>query len=361
MEFSQIEKAKRKAQVYALVMWNDYTLEDAIQMAKSMPYASLDKITHVDSMIEHISVEIMNNMGVFIGGNEKEKSDTIIRILNNVHDKWVSENAEQYSIGQKYKLDSLICRHLPFALQGKLFSHEVGFAKPFFDMVGVYVGEVKDSSEVVPSNAIYNAYNRFVEKYIADNHIYNDSLTSHIRTVISTYDALKGNGNFQNERRDYMYSRLENISAFVEKWNEYAFGNVGNIEMKQVVDGLKFIVENKDRNWQYIKNGLKDIGCNFSLKDYEKVHEICSEGSNLDLPPSRRLFAKIFAPTNLEKGVNIIANILNSEQYFIDKKYELLGQNYDSSIYDLVREVTHDNNYTKENIEKKDNRYDYNE
>ena len=38
-----------------------------------------------------------------------------------------------------------------------------------------------------------------------------------------------------------------------------------------------------------------------------------------------------------------------------------MGQNYDSSIYDLVREVTHDNNYTKENIEKKDNRYGYNE
>ena len=111
------------------------------------------------------------------------------------------------------------------------------------------------------------------------------------------------------------------------------------ITMPVVIEGLKFIAENQTLSQEELAQGLIDIGCNFTFEEIEQQL------------PKEVGFASV-ARGSITMGATIIANVRDS--YFGHSYcYErFIAADRECSIYQFIRHITGDENYTKENIEK---------
>ena len=115
----------------------------------------------------------------------------------------------------------------------------------------------------------------------------------------------------------------------------------------KVLYGLKFIAENQALSDEEIKNGLLDLGCDFTFEDINNVfqHEFA-------LVPGMN-------HGNLASGASVIANVKEGgvSRTFINEVF--LSTDNNTSIYHFIRLVTGDNSYTKENIDVLDSNVKY--
>ena len=106
-----------------------------------------------------------------------------------------------------------------------------------------------------------------------------------------------------------------------------------------IVNGLKFIAEHPSLDQHELVQGLLDLGYNFYTTD---INNVFSKADANEMPL-------------LFNGAKIIAEIRDSERVRnLYAKRFLIEDTY-SSIFQLIRSITHDESYTKENLEKLSN------
>lgn len=116
------------------------------------------------------------------------------------------------------------------------------------------------------------------------------------------------------------------------------------ITMPVVIEGLKFIAENRDLNQEDLINGLLDLGCNFTFEDMEKTFS------------KKVLLTSGMRDGDLSCGASIILNARDDSfgrsyvnEQFLDVDFH--DDVYDDSVYHFIRLVTGNKDYTKENID----------
>ena len=119
---------------------------------------------------------------------EEQLCDAIIKVVAEIHDKWVVENAHKYgSDNDNYK-------HLPTALIGlEEFNKDLMFVAPFLKNMGYSVGNMteKENGVFVSSSYIADAYQRYVEQYKEKHNIASEQdLIDHLKNITNTYESL---------------------------------------------------------------------------------------------------------------------------------------------------------------------------
>lgn len=235
---------ERTAHLYALMAWNDsYTREQAEDIAYTKGYEELNSITWAETSIQAAIKGIKENLlkdkilpekidwsKIKIESNE-EVFDSIIKILEVIHDKWVVENAKKYNRGTEEKSNKNLFQHLPTALIGiDELAKDLMFLAPILKEMGVNTGEMDLSSygTFKPNEEVINAYNRYIQKYKEENKISSiEELDLHIKDcVYGAYKALKPISDVGKERLKFMRDRIELLSNTVMKKNQAEFGKL---------------------------------------------------------------------------------------------------------------------------------------
>ena len=111
------------------------------------------------------------------------------------------------------------------------------------------------------------------------------------------------------------------------------------ITMPLVIKGLKFIAENQTLSQEELIKGLLDLGCNFNYEDQKKQ---C---------PYNYYDDDIIKKGELSWGASVIINVRDSEDGRARCQEIFLNKDSENSIYNYIRVVTGDQNYTKENLD----------
>ena len=117
---------------------------------------------------------------------------------------------------------------------------------------------------------------------------------------------------------------------------------MNKITREKVINGLKFIIDNKDSNYEELRKGLLELGCDFTFEDQRREFPGGEEGS---------LFEGI-KNGELVVGANIIINVVNAEFGFQFVKERFLNERSEYSLYNLVNKLI-ENKEEQENNNKK--------
>ena len=254
----------KEAHYYALLAWNGMNSQQAIDLVNSKTYAELDQTTYASGSVEaakkgiekhllqigqldseyitgdkHAPEGYFYSMGDKVVVNfdsEEELCDAIVKILEEIHDKWVVDNAKKYD-RDKEKNDKRLYQHLPTALIGlDEVAKDLMFLAPILEKMGYPVGKMQENEwgAFVPSPAIAEAYQRYVNKYKAAHGITSEvDLENHIKNIASTYDALATNeatNEYASNRIAYMSEpgKVKVLVDTVKAKNDMAFGKTQN-------------------------------------------------------------------------------------------------------------------------------------
>ena len=235
---------ERTAHLYALMAWSDkYTKEQAEEIAYTTEYSELDNITwaetSINESIKGIKEKLLMNQYLSENFNwdevEIENSekvfDLIIEILQDIHDKWVIENAKKYNRGTEEKSNKNLFQHLPSAMIGiDEISKDLMFLAPFLNEMGLNAGkmELVPYGKFKPSVEIQKAYDRDVQKYKEQNNINSISdLDNHIKDcLLGAYIPLQPTTDIAKARLEYMRNHVELLSDTVMNKNVEAFGKL---------------------------------------------------------------------------------------------------------------------------------------
>ena len=114
-------------------------------------------------------------------------------------------------------------------------------------------------------------------------------------TLDSAYIEITGKSCYTEEERKRIYRKM----VF-----ESRIPGIGvHIEMPTVIKGLKFIVENPALRHEKLVQGLIDLGCNFTYRDY---YQQFVEAPEIDIVEG-------LAKGKLETGADVIINARDSE------------------------------------------------
>lgn len=248
MKENLIITPERTAHLYALMAWNDsYSKEQAQQIAYSTNYEELNGITwaetSISAAIKGIKEKLLKDQDlpenidwskINIQINEKV-FDTVIEILQEIHDKWVVENAKKYNRGTEEKSNKNLFQHLPTALIGiDELAKDLMFLAPFLQEMGINAGEMELSAygSFKPSVEIQKAYNRYVQNYKKINNIKTaEDLEHHIKSCIyGGYKSLKPIDEVGKERLMYMRDHIKLLSKTVMNKNVPEFGKLQSQE-----------------------------------------------------------------------------------------------------------------------------------
>lgn len=252
----------KAAHYYALLAWNGMNANEALNLVNSKSYKELDETTYasgsVDAAKKGIEKHLLQNgeldndyitgekeapsdyfsaqgeKAVLNFANEEELCDAIVKILEEIHDEWVRGNAKKHD-RDKDKNDKRLYQHLPTALIGlDEVAKDLMFLAPILDNMGYKVGKMQENEwgAFVPSKAIAEAYQRYVESYKQKHGIESAAdLEAHIRDITSSYDALSvsaapsGKEEFAQSRVAYMQDkgRVRVLTDAVMSKNQQAF------------------------------------------------------------------------------------------------------------------------------------------
>lgn len=229
----------QKTHAYALINWSGYTEDGAIKKVTETPLEELEELTgangSIAASIAGIEKLILNGQQLDVeqlkkAGNKEyykqlveqlRKMDkptlylNIIKILEEIHNRWVKDSAYRYGRG-----DNKLFQHLPTELIGlKEVCKDLMFLAPFLQELGIDVGDLKvyaDGSEFVPSPEIAEAYATYSEQTIRASKYgkdYNGEITPEmIAKAIETYPSLHETGEVQDKRLAYMQERTTFLS-----------------------------------------------------------------------------------------------------------------------------------------------------
>ena len=144
----------------------------------------------------------------------------------------------------------------------------------------------------------------------------------------------------ENYRKDEAERILMNEDYRSANYHGNESENKNHIKMEKVVKALKFIAENQHLTTEEYELGLLNIGIDFTFDDIDE-----------QFPEKSGLLYGI-KHGELSSGAEIVV-MANSGKYgrsHVENKF--LAYDDESSIYNFIRVVTGDKNYTKENLEK---------
>ena len=113
-----------------------------------------------------------------------------------------------------------------------------------------------------------------------------------------------------------------------------------------VVKGLMYIAEHHDASYEEIVEGLKDVGCTFSIDDVAQ---------SIPIPNYVRNMLEGIMRADLYTGANIIANSTKRPANWSFVQDKLLKEDSKFSVYEYVRVATKDRTFTKEFIDQEVN------
>ena len=235
---------ERTAHFYALMAWNpDMTEEQAKEIAYTQKYEELDGISYAETSIiaaikgikEKILVDktVSENIDWPAIKLEPEEKvfDKIMQILEEIHNKWVLENAKKHKRKtEQQSLDNLF-QHLPTALIGiDELCKDLMFLAPFLAEMGIDCGQMEfgEHRQFKPSAEIEKAYARYIQKYKEENEITSvETLDSHIKgCVYGDFKPLAPTSDMAKARLAYMREHIELLSNTVMQKNEEEFGKL---------------------------------------------------------------------------------------------------------------------------------------
>lgn len=221
---------------YALMAWNGVAPEEAKEMVKTTDFDKLNDATYASDSVmtakagiekhllkgeheiamDYITTDLADNKDYFyeIGNSiaanfetEEELCDSIINILEDIHDKWVVDNAKKYNRDAEAN-DKRLFQHLPTALIGlNEVAKDLMFLAPILKQCGYEVGKMTNApyGEFAPSNQIALAYDRYVANYKQEHNIQTEQdLVNHLSNITNEYSALAPTSEIAGERVAYM-------------------------------------------------------------------------------------------------------------------------------------------------------------
>ena len=155
--------------------------------------------------------------------------DTVIRILEEIHNKWVSENAKKYDRGNETKSNKNLFQHLPTALIGiDELAKDLMFLAPMLKAAGLNVGEMDlvPYGAFKPSKEIEEAYARYVQQYKEEHNITSiENLSYHIEDCTNgSYEQINAVSPIAKARLDYMREHIDLLTNTVLDKNPAEFG-----------------------------------------------------------------------------------------------------------------------------------------
>ena len=226
---------ERKAHLYAMMAWSDqYTKEQAEEIAYTTEYSELNGITWAEDSITTGLSGIVNSIEsgkIFVPTeNTPEEWDVVVKILVDIHDKWVKSNAKKYDRGNEVKSNNNLFQHLPTALIGvDELAKDLMFLAPFLEEIGLNAGEMDlvPYGAFKPSKELIDAYTRYVEQYKIDHEIATqEDLSKHIEDCVDgEYSALEVVDEVSGKRVDYMKKHIDLLVETVAPKNPGSFGS----------------------------------------------------------------------------------------------------------------------------------------
>lgn len=236
--------ARRKAHLYALMAWSDkYTLDQAQKLIQKTAYSKLDSITYAETSIisayEGVEKYILSDETLVVDKKNQTINPIgrvyglIIKIIVEIHNKWVKENAKKYDRGSEEKSDKNLFQHLPTALIGlDEVAKDLMFLAPMLEKLGVDVGDMELTAygKFRPSASFIIAYKKYVKKYNEVHKIATkQDLRNHImRCVEGGYKSLQPTDKKGEERIAYMQERIDLLVDSVISKNESIYGNLAD-------------------------------------------------------------------------------------------------------------------------------------
>lgn len=196
--------------------------ETAVAFVREYGFEYAEKVTGAQGSIE-TAVDGINKQFALTGDKKSDYSqhkfqgsdadyDKIIEILAGIHDKWVVDNAAKYD-RDKDKKDKRLFQHMATELIGLdelLF--DLAFVAPYLESMGFEAGEICKTSwgnGFKASPQIKAAYDRYVEKKLANINT-KEELEEYIdRMINGGFDPLQGTDETSIARRAYMNSKKE--------------------------------------------------------------------------------------------------------------------------------------------------------
>ena len=153
----------------------------------------------------------------------------------------------------------------------------------------------------------------------------------------------------QNKAMEKAEKRKEETKAreqrYQEKVLESNHGEPVEVTMAKVIEGLKYICEHREDSQEELIDALLELGCNFTFEDIKrKIDKTGTEPISI---------FKGMSTGDLIAGASVICNVRDSEfgrDYAEDR---FLEKDNKESIYNFIRVVTGDENYTKASIDNK--------
>lgn len=225
---------ERKAHLYAMMAWSDqYTKEQAEEIAYTTEYSELNGITWAEDSITTALVGVVeaieNGELVVPAKNTPEEWDVVVKILAEIHDKWVQSNAKKYDRGNEVKSNKNLFQHLPTTLIGiDELAKDLMFLAPFLEKIGLNAGEMNlvPYGSFKPSKELIEAYNWYVEEYKLEYGIETvEDLSDHIEFCLEGgYEVLQPVDEISKNRVDYMQHHVGLLVQTVADKNPISFG-----------------------------------------------------------------------------------------------------------------------------------------
>ena len=227
---------ERKAHLYAMMAWSDqYSKEQAEEIAFTTEYSELNGITWAEDSITTGLMGLVESIesGKLVNpaNNTSEEWDVVVRILDDIHNKWVKGNAKKYDRGNEVKSKKNLFQHLPTALIGiDELAKDLMFLAPFLEVMGLNAGKMNlvPYGDFKPSEELIDAYNRYVEAYKQSNGIetMEDLLTNIEDCLNGGYFALEAVDEVSRSRIGYMKRNVETLAQSVVDKNPGVFGKL---------------------------------------------------------------------------------------------------------------------------------------
>ena len=225
---------ERKAHLYAMMAWsNQYTKEQAEEIAFTAEYSSLNAISYAEDSITTglfgLVEAIEAGKLVVPAQNTPEEWNIVVKILADIHNKWVKTQAKKYDRGNEEKSNKNLFQHLPTALIGiDELAKDLMFLAPFLEEMGLNAGKMNlvHYGNFDPSKDLCEAYDRYVENYKETHGIETEEdLAKHIEDCVSGgYLELVPVDEVSRKRVAYMKNRIDLLAQSVSDKNQGSFG-----------------------------------------------------------------------------------------------------------------------------------------
>ena len=176
--------------------------------------------------------------------------------------------------------------------------------------------------------------------------LYSDTVTmekAYLEVCGETKEQFEEN---QKKASEVTTKRREEIKereqGYKRKVLESNHGEPVELSMDNIIKGLKYICEHRAVSQEELIDALLELDCNFTLDDVRR--EIAkTEEEPITIDQGLRT-------GDLITGASIICNVRDSEFGRSYAESHFLKDDDEASIYNFIRVVTEDKNYTKRNI-----------